>query len=62
MCPKYLQDLYHNLCNCVQKCRIWICFHETNNQLEDDDETDKDTEILRFWVPQRSFSTQSGQC
>jgi hypothetical protein len=60
MCPKYLLDLYHNFCDCLQNLRVWICYHET--KLEDDEETDKDTEILRFWVPQRSFSTQSGQC
>ncbi|CAG2121111.1 unnamed protein product, partial [Medioppia subpectinata] len=44
----------------LQNCRLWDCLHRRTpqNQPKEDDD---DHEILRFWVPQRSFSTQSVQ-
>jgi hypothetical protein len=69
MCAKfcsYLLNVCHNVYDYMQisssesggsSCRFWFCFN--NSETKDNDEDDED-QLLRFWVPQRSFSTQSG--
>ena len=62
MCPNNLYNLCHSWFAFLHNSWIWNFFRfkrADQDHLEDQDDED-DPEILKFWVPQRSFSSQSG--
>ena len=63
MCPNYFHNLCHNLYTSLWNTTIRGLFRkkdDSNHLKEEVDYEEEDPEVLRFWVPQRSFSTQSG--